>query len=270
MTPTATSQRFRLVPAVQGLGKSVTTALALGALVLGATACSSAKSAGTTTSTTTQPGSSNGSTTSSTNATTTTSKPASAKATLAAFESRFAGSAGTSFVANYHMSGDSGAKPFTGTLTIAHDGSSSLFSVATATGTFEEITAKGVASLCLLHTGKWECLGGTLMSELDGSIHPFQDLFSSSAQLQRLRAEEATAYDVTESSSTVDGQSVNCVTYHSHIDSGSYTICLTSQGLMASVNGQNTTGHWTMTLTNLSTTVPATEFTLPATVTTVP
>jgi hypothetical protein len=263
MNPTAAS-RHALLRVAPTLARRVTAAVALTAVVLGVSACGSSSSPPATTTATTSAG---GSTTS---AATATTVGASGSASLTQFESKLASGQTATFVAVYHVSGVSDGNSDSGTFTIAHDGSSSLFGITETKGAFEEISAGGKVTICAKEAAGWTCFGGSLGSEFGASLDPFLDLYSAKAQAAQLKAEEAAAFDVTTSSKTVAGQSVSCVTYHSHTDSAEGTICVTSQGVMAEAFGSSSSGKWTLTLTSFSSNVPSNEFTLPATPTTIP
>jgi hypothetical protein len=272
MNPTNSRWSLRATTSA-GLARRVTVAAALATVVLGVSACSSSTSTGTTT-TSPQTGSTpttggSGSTTPTTTATNTT-KPGNSGASLSQFGSKLAAGQSATFVATYKVSGTSAGHSESGTFTIAHDGSSSLFAITESKGAFEEIGVSGKATFCAKQTGKWICFGGALSKTFGASLDPFINLYSAKAQAAVLKTEEAGAYDVTTSSKNIAGQSANCITYHSHTDNAQGTICVTSQGVMAEAFGSSTSGTWTLTLSSFSSNVPSNEFTLPAAVTSVP
>jgi hypothetical protein len=142
-----------------------------------------------------------------------------------------------------------------------------LFGVKVSSVSFEEIETSASTVVCAQETGKWNCLGGAASQEFAGSLDPFLSLYDPKDESSALKADEASAYDVTSSSTTVAGQSASCITFHSHTDSGVYTICVTSGGELASLTGSDTQGSWKATLTSLTTSVPSSTFTPPASVT---
>ncbi len=90
------------------------------------------------------------------------------------------------------------------------------------------------------------------------------DNFSAKSELAKLKAEESGAYGVSTSTKTFAGQSVSCLTYHTHANSGTYTVCVTPEGILAEALGQDGSGHYSLTLSKLTPGVPSNEFTPPA------
>lgn len=271
MSRTETTPGAWALFATAGWRRGLRLGVGLAALVLGAAACSSSSSGTTTTTTQSSSTSSGGTSPSSSSSSAPSSTSGSSSSSLSQFASKITGGQGATYVATYSLNSSTSGASETGTLTIAHSGSSSLFGVTTKKGTtnasFEEIITAGKTTICAKTAATWTCFGGALSTELGTSLDPFLHLYSAKSQITTLKAEEAGAYDITSSSKNVGGQSVNCITFHTHTNPGVYTVCVTSQGVLAEVDGQNSSGHWTLTLTSLSTSVPSTEFTPPAAVT---
>jgi len=239
--------------------------VALTAVVLGVSACSSSSSTGATTTTQASSTSSGASTTSSTTATT---QPATAS--LAQIESKLSAGQSASFVATYAVKGTTSGVSQSVNFKIGHSGSSTAFSIAEAKGSFEEIVVSNKDTWCEKTAGSWSCFTGSLGATIGAALNVFLGDFSESATLDRIKAERAGAFETSTSSSTVAGQPVTCITYHSHTDGGVYTVCVTSQGVLAQVVGTTNQSHFTETLTSISTSVPSNEFIPPATPTTIP
>jgi hypothetical protein len=265
MIPTATPRSLLRRTMTARLSRHITGAVALSAIVLGVAACGSSSSTGTTT-TTTAAGST--STTSTTTSTSTSAPPTAAS--LAQIEAKLSAGQSASFVATYAVKATTSGTNQSINFTVGHAGSSTAFSIAEPQGSFEEIAVNNKDTWCVKSAGSWKCYTGSLGATFGASLNVFLDDFSESATLDRIRAERAGAYETSSSTGTVDGQAVTCITYHTHTDSGVYTVCITSQGVLAQVVGTNTQGHFTETLTSLSTSVPSNEFTPPATPTTIP
>ncbi|MGO9195873.1 MAG: hypothetical protein ACLQK4_01935 [Acidimicrobiales bacterium] len=172
-------------------------------------------------------------------------------------------------MATYALSGTEAGKAVTGTFEIAHEGSSALFGFTEGAAQYEEIDANGKQAVCLKTAGAWKCYSGSIAADFGSALTDFENIYGSKAALADLKAQEANAYDTSTSSETIAGQSATCITYHSHVESGSYTVCITSQGEMAKVLASSATGSFTVTLSSYSTTVPSSTFALPATPTTV-
>jgi hypothetical protein len=158
------------------------------------------------------------------------------------------------------LSGTTGKTNFT----IAHQGTNSLFAVAESKGSFEEFGLNKKDTVCAKQGATWMCLGGSLGTEVSASLNVFLNDFGTKAWLAELTA--ASGGKV--SSRTIDGQSDTCISFNAKTGTGSYTICVTSQGVLAEGTGQSAQGTWTVKLTNFSTNVPSNEFTPPAKVTT--
>ena len=150
------------------------------------------------------------------------------------------------------------------TFTVAHAGSDSLVAIAESKGSFEEFEVGKTDTVCSKPAATWTCYSGSFAAEIGASLSIFVKDFGAKAAI----AELAAASGGTISSSTVDGQAVTCASFKT--SSGSYKVCVTSQGVMAEVVGQNTQGTFTLTLTSLSSSVPSNEFTPPAKATSIP
>jgi hypothetical protein len=154
----------------------------------------------------------------------------------------------------------------TAAFTIAHDGTKSLFSIVETKGSFEEFGVGTTDTICAKTGSKWTCYSGSLGAEIGASLTTFLADFGTKAALAELTA----AAHGSVSSRTVDGQTATCATFNPTTGSGSDTVCITSQGVLAEETGTNAEGTFSLKLTSLSTSVPSNEFTLPATPTTLP
>jgi hypothetical protein len=264
MNPIATSHRLEPGAAGTGAARYITVALALCALVLGVSACSSSPS-GTTTTTpaaTTSTGA---------GSVTTTSKPASSDASFAQFGSKLEAGQSATFLADYSVNGEANGSPITGTMKVAHTGSTGVFAISTPKGAFEDIEAGAKDTYCGMESGaKWTCFTGSLGALVAKALLAFTNIFSQKAAFAAVQADEHGAYDVSRSTTSVAGQSASCLTFRTHVDAGTYTYCATSQGVLAQLNGQNASGHWTLKLTSISSNVPSGDLTPPGPVTTIP
>lgn len=141
-----------------------------------------------------------------------------------------------------------------------------------SSGKFEEIANGKKSSLCFAHGGgAWECVGGSLASTIRVEVEAFSKVYTNEGALALAReAAMEKDYGLTTSSKTVGGVSSQCWTYRTHVDHGAYTFCLSSSGALTEANGTSSAGTWSMTLTTLSMSVPAKEFTPPAKTTTLP
>lgn len=183
---------------------------------------------------------------------------------IGSFESKLLSGEHSTYLAKYRLNGQAGGTSTVGTMTVAHQNANTLIAAATARGSFEEIIAAGKVTICANEAGAWHCFNGSILGQFERLLKPLLRLYSVKGQLAALKDEQRTAYDVTSSTRSVGGQTVNCITYHSHVDAGVYTVCANAQGVMAEAIGQNTSGHWTLTLTSLTSSVPGSEFTPPA------
>lgn len=202
---------------------------------------------------------------SSTTTTTTMKKPA--KASISSAISKLANGQNATFSATYTLSAVSDGKAENGTLTLAHSGSDSLFGLAATTGSFEEIVTGTKAVACSKQNGAWQCFGGAAVASLASAFATMEHEYSSRGELATLKSEEAGAFGVSTSTKTVAGQSTTCYSYHSHVEAAVGTVCITDDGQMASVVGHDSSGHFSLTLTKFSTSVPASQFTAPGPVT---
>jgi hypothetical protein len=242
--------------------------LALAAIALGATACSSSSSPGTTTTTS---GSGATTTTAAGGNSTTTSTSASGGASLSQIETKLKDGQTATFLATYKLTSKSTSNSSNGTLTIAHDGSDSLFGVTEASGTFEEIATGSKSVICSKSSGAWQCFSGALGASISGSLTGIENLYGSKAAVAALKADSSVS-GVKESTSSVGGTPVTCFTYHATTTTttGSWTYCVTDSGVLAEANTQNTAGSSSLVLTSLTSNVSASEFTPPATPTSTP
>jgi hypothetical protein len=262
MTTTLILRAFR-----HGGPRRLGGAVALAAIVLGAAACSSSSSSSTTT--TAAPGSGSSTTSPSGGGSTTSTTGASGAASLSELESKLASGQTATFLATYLVQSTTSGKSTKGTFTLAHDGSSSLVGFVEATGSFEEIKSGSTVDFCTKSSASWECFGGAEAASLGGSITAVTSVFGSSAALDLLKADAAEA-GATESSSTFAGQPVTCLTFPNKTTSGTSTVCVTSNGVLAEEKATTPTGNVLVTLQSFSSSVPSSEFTPPATPTTIP
>lgn len=232
----------------------------LAGLGLGLTACGS--SATSTTSTATTAAAAGSTTTSS--SPTTSSQPATGNASLTKIGHELAAGQDQSYVADYKVSSTENGTSVTGTFTVAHAGSETLFAASTPQGSFEEIINKSKTTICARETGKWMCFSGSLGATIEKDVKPFIDNFSQKSELAKLKALGSGASGATTSTKTFAGQTVTCLTFHASAPKGVYTVCVTSQGVMAEAGGQNSTGHYSLTLSNFTASVPSNEFNPPA------
>jgi hypothetical protein len=233
--------------------------LALAAIALGATACSSSSSPSTTTTT-----GGSGATTTTAAGGSTTSTTAAGGASLAQIEAKLQDGQSATFLATYKLTSKSTGKTTNGTITIAHDGSDSLFGFTETSATFEEIATGSKSVICSKSSGAWQCYSGALGTTIGASLAGIEDLYGSKAALGALKADSAVA-GVKESTSSVDGTAVTCFTFHATTTTGSWTYCVTGNGVLAEANTQNTAGTSSLVLTSLTSSVSASEFTPPAT-----
>jgi len=266
MNTTAAGRRLFGLAQTVASRRRVGATIALAAIALGAAACG-----GSSPSTTTTSGSSTTSTSGAGGNTTTTS--AGGAASLSQLESKLASGEAATYVATYKITGaTSTGTPTSGTFTLAHSGSNSLVAATEPNGSFEEITTGTTSIICSKSssTGAWMCFGGSEVGSLGAGLTALTNVYGSKAALATLRAEAAKVSHLSESSSTIAGQSVNCWTYTSTTTSGTYTFCVTSAGVLAQLKGHSSNGNYEMDLQTYSTSVPSNEFTAPATVTTIP
>lgn len=248
-------------------GRLAATA-ALAALALAAAACSSSSSPTTTTtvasgsSTTTAAGGSS---------TTSTTSSSGGGTSLSQLESKLAAGQNATFVATYSLSGTNDGQVTNGTFTVAHSGSSSLFSVDETKGSFEEIATSSATDVCTKSASTWTCFTGPEAATLGSTVSAFSDVYGSKAALALVQAHLA-QQGATSSSSTVGGQPVTCWSWKSTTtgSAGTFMVCITSGGVFAQEKSTTSTGTNTVTLQSYSTSVPASEFTPPATPTTTP
>jgi hypothetical protein len=266
MNPSASSPRSLRVFTSAGWARRAAAAAALGAMVVGASACGSSSPSAATTATSATGSTPTTSATGSTTATTAATPTTTAGASLSQIEASLSSSESAAYVATYAVKSTESGKTSTVNLTIAHQGSNSLFAVAETTGTFEEFGLDNKDTICVKQAAKSMCYNGSLGAEFGASVNTFINNFGTKTWLAALKA----ASGGSDSSRTIDGQSDTCVTFIAKTGTGSTTICVTSQGVLAEATGTNAEGTYTMMITSFSASVPSNEFTLPATPTTLP
>ncbi|HXY43052.1 MAG TPA: hypothetical protein VEH29_02590 [Acidimicrobiales bacterium] len=166
----------------------------------------------------------------------------------------------------------SGTTTTVGTFTLAHAGSDDLVGFAGKTSDFEEIVAGTTDVICVKQTStaSWTCYSGAEVASLGASLTALEDVFGSHAALEYLRALAPAGTHLTQSTGSFAGQSVSCWTATTASNSGTYTYCVTSAGVIAEAIGKDSTSSWRMVLTSYSSSVPSSEFTPPATPSTIP
>ena len=247
-------------------------AVAMAILVAATAACG--KSSSSTTSTagnsTTSATAAGGSTTSpggNSSTTSTTSAAGKAKAALSQVETKLQAGQTATFLGTYKVSGTTGG---ISTFTVAHSGTSSSFGITSQTGAFEEIQTAASTVVCAQSSGKWQCFTGTTAQTIGASLNSFVNIYGSKAALEALKNFESSAVGASVSSKSVAGQAATCVTFRYPAQNGSYTYCVTDQGVLAEWSAQSSAGHWTLLLSSFTANVPASQFTPPATPTTLP
>ena len=249
---------MRLWTMSSGTRRAVT---GLGVLVLAgalASACGGSSSSGTTT--TSPPTTSAGSSTTSPSTTATTAAGSGLSGT--AFLGRYQSGQHATFIATYKIT--SSATHKLTTLTIAQQSPNSVFSGVSGPDTFEFLTIGTKSYLCSHAVNKWICLNG-------GKSNPeaaLFDLYQPGKYLPYVQAavNKAGAH-ATYSTKTVNGFQLSCVsvTGAPH-ENGTGTFCVTSQGVLGYVSytGTSPSQNGSFEITSYSTTVPASEFVLPA------
>jgi hypothetical protein len=199
--------------------------------------------------------------------TTTTSAGASGSGLLSKFQS---GEQAT-FVATYKVT--SGASKSLTSLTIAQQPPDSLFGGTSSSGNFELITLGKKGYICSGQSSGGT--GGMCLSE--GAAASEADLFKIYEPNFYLpyfqAAAKASGGQVSYSSKTVNGISLSCISVTGAAgEKGTGTFCVTDQGVLGYVawTGATASDNGSFEITSYSTSVPANEFTLPATPTTIP
>ena len=268
----------------RGLKSPSTAGIVLVATVaILAAGCSSAGSGTTTTTTTTTTAPS---TTSTTAASTTSTTAASTTSTTAGSNTSttstvpggksgstllnlFKSGEHVTFTATYKVTGTSGALS---SLTLAQESPNLLFKGATSSGTFELVTLGAKSYICSQTAGAWTCF--TLGS---GTSIPEADLFALYEPKTYLpefqAAASAAGGHATYSTKTVNGYSLSCLSASGVPgENGSGTFCVTAQGVLGYVSwtGAKASDSGSFEITSYSTSVPASDFSLPATPTKIP
>jgi hypothetical protein len=219
-----------------------------------AAACSSST---TTTTTTTKPAASS--------TTTTTSASSKGSALLGKFQS---GEHAT-FIATYKIS--TAASSALTSLTIAQQSPNSLFKGTSSEGSFEVLTTGGKTYGCEIPaSGSATCMP---VAEF-GTYAAMLKIFQSSNYLPYFEAAAAAkGVHVTFSTKTLADIALSCLSVSrmtSAVTSGEF--CVTAQGVLAyaSWTGATAMESGSFYITSFSTSVPAGEFTLPATPTSIP
>ncbi len=250
-----------------GFFRRASAVTVLAAVGLSVAACGSSSSSPSSTNSS-SPGAGGSSATTSGGSSVTTSggssgSKAAGKAAISQLGSKIAAGQAATFVATYTLTSAQNGKVVNGTFKIAHDATNTLFSFIGPQGSFVEIISKAKSTVCAHVSGAWKCFGGALAAEVAKSASALLD-FSPKAELAKLKALEGGAYDTSTSSQTFAGQSVTCITFHTHSNNGTFTVCVTAQGVPAEAVGTDTSGHYKLAMSNFSSSVPSNEFTPPA------
>jgi hypothetical protein len=250
-----------VVPRPGRIGVAVAVAILVAATAAcGKSSSSTTSTAGNSTTSTTAAGGSS-------STTSTTSAANKGKAALSQVETKLQAGQTATFLGTYKVSGTTGG---ISTFTVAHSGTSSSFGIASQTGAFEEIETAASTVVCAQSSGKWQCFTGTTAQSIGASLNSFVNIYGSKAALEALKNYESSAVGASVSSKSVAGQAVTCVTFRYPAQNGSYTYCVTDQGVLAEWSAQSSAGHWALVLSSFTGNVPASQFTPPATPTTLP
>jgi hypothetical protein len=236
----------------------------------------SKSSSGTTTTTTTTTSTTAPSTTSTTAASTTSTTAASTTTSTApggksgsALLDLFKSGQHVTFAATYKVSGASGSLS---SLTLAQQSPNLLFKGSTSSGTFELITTGAKSYICSQTAGAWTCFSsGTATANPEAELFALYEPKTYLPEFQA--AANAAGGHATFSSKTVNGFSLSCLSVSGVPgENGSGTFCMTSQGVLGYVSwtGAKASESGSFEITSYSATVPASDFTLPATPTKIP
>jgi hypothetical protein len=157
-------------------------------------------------------------------------------------------------------------------LTLAQQGSDTLFKGTTSSGTFELITLGTKSYICSQSNSTWSCF-----SSGTGTTNPEAALFAlyePSTYLPEFQAAASAAGGhASYSTKTVNGYQLSCLSVSGVPgENGSGTFCVTSAGVLGYVawTGAKASESGSFEISSYSTSVPASEFTLPATPTKLP
>jgi hypothetical protein len=259
-------QIARILKPHRGAAGAVLTA----AVAIVAAGCSSSSSPSTTTTTTAAPATSSTTTTAKSSTTTTTAPTTttSASSLAVALLGKFHSGEHATFIASYRVT--SAATNELTTLTIAQQSPNQLFEGSEKSGTFELITLGAKSYICTKSSGTSTCFSSAAAS----SEADLFALYEPSKYLPYFQAAASAAGGHTSvSTKSVNGYSLSCITVSGAAnENGTGTFCVTSQGVLGYVawTGTKATDGGSFEITNYSTSVPAGEFTLPATPTTLP
>ena len=258
-----------------GARRAVTGCVALVAAGVLAAACSSSSSPSTSTTaapgttaapTTTVAGSTGTPTTTAGGSSTTTTTSANSSL-LSTLEKLKSGEHQT-FAATYKVSTTGSSDKLT-SLTIAQQSPNTLFEAVTSTSTVEILTIGAKSYLCSETGGKWTCLNGG-KSDPETAMFAFYEPGTYLPEVEA--AVKAQGAQATYSAKTVNGFALSCISVTgAKGEKGTGTFCVTAQGVLGYVSYSSTTGgSGNFELTKYATSVPSSDFTLPATVTTLP
>ena len=249
-----------------------------------AASCSSSTAPATTTSTAAPTTATTSAATTSTTsaATTSTTSASTTSTTSAATTTTAAGGKSGSALLNLFKSGQhvtftatykiTSASKSLSSLTLAQQGSDTLFKGATSSGTFELITLGTKSYICSQSNSTWSCFSsGTGTTNPEASLFA---LYEPSTYLPEFQAAaNAAGGHASYSTKTVNGYQLSCLSVSGVPgENGSGTFCVTSAGVLGYVawTGAKASESGSFEISSYSTTVPASEFTLPATPTKLP
>ena len=248
-----------------------TTAAILAAGCSSGTTNPTTSTSASSTTVTTSAGSSSTTTTTAAGASSSTTTTTSAGASGSGLLSKFQSGEQATFVATYKVT--SGASKSLTSLTIAQQPPDSLFGGTSSSGNFELITLGKKGYICSGQSSGGT--GGMCLSE--GAAASEADLFKIYEPNFYLpyfqAAAKASGGQVSYSSKTVNGISLSCISVTGAAgEKGTGTFCVTGQGVLGYVawTGATASDNGSFEITSYSTSVPANEFTLPATPTTIP
>ncbi len=267
------ARNIKLNRAVTGFALATTAAIV-------AAGCSSSPSSSPTTTTTTAAASSTTQTTAAaaTSTTTTTTVAASSSTTTtsagvlgSSLLSKFKAGEHATFLATYKIT--SGSSKSLTTLTIAQQPPNALFEGTGSTGKFELISLGNKSYVCSTQSS-----GGTGALCFNAGANAAEaDLFAlyePNFYLPYFQAAAKTeGAQVSYSSKSVSGISLSCISVTGATgEKGTGTFCVTPEGVLGYVSwtGSTASQAGSFEITSFSTSVPANEFTLPATPTKIP
>jgi len=231
-----------------------------------AAACGSSSSSGTTT--TAAPGGSTSTTSAGGGGSSSTTTTTSSTGTGSAFLGKFQSGEHATFIATYKVTSSSNSSSSLEDLTIAQQAPNALFKGVSSAGTFELITRGTKSYLCSETNGTWLCFNG-------GKSNPEAALFAvyePGTYFPEVQAAvKAEGGQASYSTKSVNGFELSCVSVSGATgEKGSGTYCVTAQGILGYVSYSSGASKGGFEIESFSTSVPSSEFTLPATPSTIP